>query len=373
MKRKNSFLKQLRRVSFFTVFILFVALLSVFVAIFSGSGDSSKSSDGDGQQTTLTAAEVAAKGGLSVERAQDVIAILNHLMSKENSTLEGASGFLAIAERESNFDPKAINNGGGVAGYFQWSGWSSKVNGDRWANAPERKLDSKTELDLLSKELNGSYGNVKTYIQTAKDSGKAALYISEHYEGVSLSDGQTKADELQKDAEKWKNIFKGTLKGSESPGGAPGGSGTVAASYDFPSEYRGKLKYGEPTSNVLTTLGGNTYPAGQCTWYVTNRLIETGITTDAAVYNYNGNGQDWVNSLVTKGWKKSDKPEVGAVCSTAGGADGTMAAYGHVAFVECVNSDGTFLISECNYAGVQNKVHYRVCSPASYYTFATRK
>ena len=41
--------------------------------------------------------------------------------------------------------------------------------------------------------------------------------------------------------------------------------------------------------------------------------------------------------------------------------------------VEYVNSDGTFLISELNYAGVQNKVHYRVCSPASYYTFAIKK
>lgn len=373
MKRKNSFFKRLRRLSFLTAFILFVALLSVFVAIFSGSGDSSKSSDDDGQQTTLTAAEVAAKGGLSVERAQDVIAIFNHLMSKENATLEGASGFLAIGERESNFDPEAVNSGGGVAGYFQWSGWSSKVNGDCWANAPERKLDSKTELALLSTELNGSYGAVKTYLQTAKDSGEAALYISEHYEGVALSDGQTKADELKKDAKKWEGIFKNTLQGSDSSRGAPGGSGTVAASYDFPSEYKGKLKYGEPTSNALTTLGGNTYPVGQCTWYVTNRLIETGITTDAAVYNYNGNGQDWVNSLASKGWKKSDKPEIGAVCSTAGGADSTLADYGHVAFVEYVNSDGTFLISELNYAGVQNKVHYRVCSPASYYTFAIKK
>lgn len=367
-KRKTKHLKWL--VLFAPILVPLAVLVMVAVVVIGGGGDSSSSSGGV-SETTLTAEEVAQKGGVSQERAQDVIAIFNQLVGKEGSTEEGAVATLAIAERESNFDPKAVNTGGGVAGYFQWSGWGHETNGNRWAQASSRTLDSKTELDLLDKELNGAYGEVKTYLQSAKDPGEAALYFSEKYEGVALSDGQTKAGELKKDAEKWHNVFKDSVKKSDSSG-SPNGSGTMAASFDFPDEYKGKLKYGEPSTKTLTTMGDNTYPVGQCTWYVCNRLQETGLCTDSATYNYNGNGQDWVKSLVAKGWKKSDKPKEGAVMSTFGGADQTMPEYGHVSFVEHVNSDGTFLVSECNYAGVQNKVHYRVCSPQSYYSFAVK-
>ena len=39
-------------------------------------------------------------------------------------------------------------------------------------------------------------------------------------------------------------------------------------------------------------------------------------------------------------------------------------------FVEHVNDDGSFLISELNYTFVQDKVHWRVVNNASYYSFA---
>nr|WP_231113462.1 CHAP domain-containing protein [Streptococcus dysgalactiae] len=105
---------------------------------------------------------------------------------------------------------------------------------------------------------------------------------------------------------------------------------------------------------------------GQCTWYVYNRLVEAG----SPHYNYLGNGQDWVRGLVLKSWKFSNKPVAGAVCSTTGGFDGTYAIYGHVSYVEYVNPDGTFLISECNYNGVQNRIHWGVKTNATCYTFA---
>lgn len=151
------------------------------------------------------------------------------------------------------------------------------------------------------------------------------------------------------------------------------GSGVTASSWNFPSSYEGKLKYGKPSTAAMTTQAGNHYPVGQCTWYVYNRLVETGILTDVSgSYSFLGNGQNWVQSLVAKGWKYSSKPVVGAVCSTAGGFDYTYAAYGHVMFVEAVNDDGTFLISECNYNEVKDKVHYRVVSNQTYYTFAIK-
>ena len=304
----------------------------------------------NGQETSLTAKEVANKANISEERAKDVIQILNYQLSHEGFSLAGSAGSLAVAERESGFDPKAINTSGGVAGYFQWSGWSSSVNGNRWASAPQRALESQVELKLMSTELSGAYANVKSKMQSASDAGEASLYWSEHYEGVALSDGQTKADQLKVNARKWYNIFNGTLKNSKTTIAFSGNTGlskgTLLSSFDFPSEYNGKLKYGQPTSKSVTTQGGNSYPTGQCTWYVCNRLIETGICTDPAIYNNNGNGQDWVSALVSKGWKQSNSPQVGAVMSVKGGYGETLAQYGHVAFVYAINKDSPNIISE---------------------------
>lgn len=358
--------------------LLFPFLLpSLLLILIAGSlSDSTANDSQTGQETTLTAKEVANKANISEERAKDVIQILNYQLSQEGFSLAGSAGSLAVAERESGFDPKAVNTSGGVAGYFQWSGWSSTINGNRWASAPQKTLESTVELKLMSIELNGAYADVKSKMQTASDVGEASLYWSEHYEGVALSDGQTKADKLKENAKKWYNIFNGTLKNNKTTVAFSGDTGltkgTLLSSFEFPSDYNGKLKYGQPTSKSVTTQGNNTYPVGQCTWYVCNRLIETGICTDPAIYNFNGNGQDWVSALVSKGWKQTNSPQVGAVMSVKGGYGETTAEYGHVAFVEAVNKDGTFLISECNYNYVKDKSHYQVLSPQSYYSFAIK-
>ncbi|MBF0786675.1 MULTISPECIES: phage tail tip lysozyme [unclassified Streptococcus] len=149
------------------------------------------------------------------------------------------------------------------------------------------------------------------------------------------------------------------------------GGGQLASSWNFPEEYRSKVT-NPPTQNAMTTQSGNAYPIGQCTWYVYNRLVELGSIKDlSGAYSSLGNGQDWVRNLVAKGWKFSMTPKKGAVVSVLGGFGGTYPQYGHVAIVEYVNPDGTFLVSECNIAGVQDKVHFSVLTPAHYYTFAT--
>ena len=147
---------------------LFLPLLLIILAGSAIAGVSTSSSGTTkGSHTTLTTQEVAQKAAISEERAADVIKILNYQLSVENFTLAGSTGSLAVAERESGFDPKAINISGGVAGYFQWSGWSSTINGNRWAQAESKTLDSDVELKLMSTELNGSYKAVKKEMQKA--------------------------------------------------------------------------------------------------------------------------------------------------------------------------------------------------------------
>lgn len=239
-------MKKLFKLSLLSSLLLPLLLVIICAAAIAGdSSNTSSNGSSTGKRTTLTAKEVAQKASITEERAEDVIKILNNQLSKEGFTLAGSSGSLAVAERESGFDPKAINTGGGVAGYFQWSGWSNTVNGDRWAQASSRTLDADVELQLMSTELNGAYKKVKTEMQKATDPGDAALYWSEHYEGVALSDGQTKAEKLQTDADKWFKVFDGTITSDSSvdfSGDTGLVTGTLTSTFDLPPEYLGKTQ-----------------------------------------------------------------------------------------------------------------------------------
>lgn len=325
---------------FFLPILSFLFLMLLLGGLITSSAGGSSGST-TGKRTRLTAQEVAQKANISVERAEDVIKILNWQLSKEKFTLEGASGSLANAERESDFDPKLTNPSGGVAGYFQWSGWDGNtINGDRWANASSRTLDSTVQLELMSYELNHSYKKVKDYMQKATDPFEGAKYWSEHYEGVLLSDGQTKLEKLEKDSRKWYEVFKGTI---ESDGSSSGNA--IAGSLDIaPGAVAMEIPNGFSIDKEINKEGYITqsYPYGECTWYVFNRAKEFGIQFDP----YMGNGQDWAHK---SGYEISNTPTKHSAVSFQGRQAGGHPIYGHVAFVEDVKDDGSILISECNF------------------------
>lgn len=142
--------------------------------------------------------------------AQDLFKVLTEEIGFSG---KAASGLLAIVKRESSFDPKAHNVGGGVAGLFQWSGFSNTVNGSRISNGgfiTPGNFDTLTfenEMKLLKKELDGPYFRAKG-IGKMTDPGQAALKWSEIFEGVPLTDTvQTKAAQLIADAEAFDKEF----------------------------------------------------------------------------------------------------------------------------------------------------------------------
>lgn len=108
------------------------------------------------------------------------------------------------------------------------------------------------------------------------------------------------------------------------------------------------------TEQVATTLvasashavtdASNTYPAGQCTWFVKNAAPWAG--------NYWGNATNWAASAAAAGFSVSGTPQVGSIAVFGAGVGGADSVYGHVAMVDAVNPDGTITISEGNYAGM---------------------
>ena len=98
----------------------------------------------------------------------------------------------------------------------------------------------------------------------------------------------------------------------------PGGSSSSSSS----NNTRSNGGYYSPTFNHQ-----NLYTWGQCTWHVFNRRAD-GYTIDY-------------------------RPTVGSIAQTDAGY------YGHVAFVERVNSDGSILVSEMNWSAAPGNMTYR--------------
>lgn len=102
--------------------------------------------------------------------------------------------------------------------------------------------------------------------------------------------------------------------------------------------------------------GGNGYSYGYCTWHVANRRAEIGRPIPRNL----GHAVTWATLASQSGFTVSEEPIAGAVLwhkntSIARG-------YGHVAFVEQINPDGSAYISDMNWAG-WNVLTYRTLQP----------
>ena len=78
---------------------------------------------------------------------------------------------------------------------------------------------------------------------------------------------------------------------------------------------------------------GNHFSYGYCTWYVANRRP----------IPWYGNAIEWWPNARAYGYAEGQAPAVGAVMVTS------ESSAGHVAYVESVNADGSWTVSEMNY------------------------
>lgn len=90
----------------------------------------------------------------------------------------------------------------------------------------------------------------------------------------------------------------------------------------------------------------NHFAYGYCTWYVANRRNVP----------WYGNAIDWWPNAAAYGYPEGHTPVPGAIMVSM------ESPIGHVAYVESVNGDGSFVVSEMNWAG-WNVVDYRTVRP----------
>jgi N-acetylmuramoyl-L-alanine amidase len=98
-------------------------------------------------------------------------------------------------------------------------------------------------------------------------------------------------------------------------------------------------------SNAPVYGGGGKFPYGYCTWWVAHKRYVP----------WSGNAYQWWYNAQQFGFAEGQLPMVGAIMVQ--GISWTSPV-GHVAYVESVNADGSFTVSEMNYAG-WGRVDYR--------------
>ena len=345
-----------------------------------GGSDSSSSSSSSGNST--------APGDFKGEVATKVFDFLTNEIGFSGA---GAAGALAVAYRESNFRLDAQNPGGGVAGIFQWSGFSNGVNGNRITSEGSIKagdtstLTLENQLKLLKYELSNGYRKARDTVGRATDPVQAAKDWSLYYEGVSLDDGQSKIDSITQWAGEACDAHNcHSVKADESK---LGNNDAVNASSDSSSSsttlkelFCGTNESGDGATNGAVNgsqqcdKGGCDFswmcsamnichngdygviPARynyQCVWYAWTRAAMVHKGYDSSWSTVMGNGGDiWANANGRPGWTVDGTPKAGDLISMSG-----ISSAGHVAFVEKVeNSGGSWkiYISEGNVVAPYN-------------------
>ena len=124
---------------------------------------------------------------------------------------------------------------------------------------------------------------------------------------------------------------------------------------DLPKEIKKVIPEPKKFSEYNHNIG---YPAGQCTWYVWNRAKEFGIDYD----QYEGNGGEWGTKNTGSTRTKKIIPRIALSTTTFGSSP----QYGHVMFVEYIDSKGNALISEGNviqsYGGRNDQASFMIIS-----------
>ena len=152
---------------------------------------------------------------------------------------------------------------------------------------------------------------------------------------------------------------------------APAAASTASTSTASTSSSTSTAAASTQTSSYTYTTGGG-FPAvdpsfraslnggyfGQCTYYVFNRMAQVGTPIGHSMM---GNAAEWPSYARSYGYSVSHSPSAGSAIVFQQGLAGADPTYGHVAFVEAVNADGSLYISEMNVRGL-NVISYRTIS-----------
>ncbi|HAQ2133614.1 TPA: CHAP domain-containing protein [Enterococcus faecium] len=295
-------------------------------------------------------------------------------LTKIGATREGISAVLGCFDVESSINPKRAEGDylsppvgatasswddpvwlamGGMEIYGKYPNiihrglglgqWTDTSDGGRrhtllldYAKSKNKKwYDLKLQIDFM---LHGDTpGNRTAFMNTIMSKTAATIpeltsYFLTYWEG---NPGDKLSQRIQS-AQNWYNYFSSNSDDTNISGN------------EVFEKYKDKMKPLPTNKEMKDGWSGNSYALGNCTWYVYNRMKQFGKN----LYPLMGNAKQWVyNYVQTPGASLVSSPKRGDVAIFTNGTAGSSVLYGHVAVVEYVNSDGSFVISEMNVRG----------------------
>lgn len=347
---------------YFSGILGFVFFVVVILGMWAGNNNSCQNTTTDMNVTTSADREAVAKS------------LHDNLIKIPGVTEAGIAGYLGNTEHESGFNASVVQSN---AIFNEATAMNSRVSGyalglNQWDNSRRVELlnyaksqnkdwrdaglqldfalnHDGTNSDLLKQGLKINNVDEATEFLRAKwERGGVGTTLDRQakakswYAKFSSGSSNTAVDTATQGTNNAQNNSLNTQSGSGCVTNLQQGMGTSGAPVkDMPAQYKDKVK----DTNFTATSPSNTYPFGQCTWYVYNRMQELG----TPVENGLGNGADWGKNAKAKGYQTDTQPHVGWVVSFTQSAGGADPVYGHVAVVEAISDDGQhFLVSECN-------------------------
>ncbi|BAQ24376.1 GBS Bsp-like repeat protein [Streptococcus troglodytae] len=129
------------------------------------------------------------------------------------------------------------------------------------------------------------------------------------------------------------------------------------------SAQEARLTYNLPNDQTVKFgYDGNDYSYGSAFWYIYNRTAQLGKEISS---HLGENAGKWREEAVQKGYTTGNQAKVGAIaCLPSRLSDAESSS--HLAFVEYLNSDGSFIVSEMPSPNILN---WRLIQPQSKMTF----
>ena len=117
-----------------------------------------------------------------------------------------------------------------------------------------------------------------------------------------------------------------------------------------------------PKAHAASLISPGGFPRGQCTWYADARRPDIHQIAVARGFSSHGwDGGTWADRATQAGFVVDTTPAVGSIAVWDRNRGGAL-QWGHVAYVERVNADGTFMVSEYNWKhslGYDERDHLR--------------
>ena len=114
-----------------------------------------------------------------------------------------------------------------------------------------------------------------------------------------------------------------------------------------------------PAAPISAAAGNSAgYAYGYCTWWASHKRS----------IPWHGMAYQWWSMARAYGFPEGSTPRAGAIMVMGAGMAGASAGSGHVAYVESVNANGSFVVSEMNWygsGGGWGKVDYRTITSLS--------